>query len=77
MSIDSIVRYLKTGSALAVVVWLGFPTSAAEAACVPNVGFGAGADVVVCSPGAGENLDTLGGGDSITVTAGTAGRLAQ
>ena len=55
----------------AIVVGLAIIAPGSYAACGPAGPYGAGNDFVFCSPGAGENLDTLGGNDTIVVTGGT------
>ncbi|MCH9809234.1 MAG: autotransporter outer membrane beta-barrel domain-containing protein [Alphaproteobacteria bacterium] len=42
----------------------------AHAQCAPAGPYNNGADTVVCAPGAGENIDTLGGADRVTVNGG-------
>ncbi|MFV0368241.1 MAG: hypothetical protein ACK5KM_07260, partial [Hyphomicrobiaceae bacterium] len=50
-------------------------TGPAQAACTPTGPYDNSANTVVCNPGANENLDTAGGGDSVTVLSGPVGTV--
>ncbi len=59
-----------TGLAGLTTLFLNTSVISAQAACSPIGPYSNSADTIVCGAGAGGNLDTLGGDDSVTLNAG-------